>query len=234
MFIQFACSRYYLQTASITYLVTFFSICSDLIHITYSLQLMSQDKLAHLLAANTILKNYAVRAPQLYCQRIWKQFFSVSNTDGVDVPQFNQFLEQVSALRNEELSIVFAARMLLHEVMSGRASTAIKSFDQPADESTDFLFDSCLKVPRSLYLRVMRAALLRHLAEVDGVRFQPRLYVLAWTLPPFGSWTTFTPSCVDDWLDPADEVFVDSSSALSWEEQVGMTPNQILRHSWNF
>ena len=136
------------------------------------------------------------------------------------------FLERVFAVSNDERCIVFAARMWLHKVMSFRILTACKSFEHFADEGSAFLLESCRKVPRSLYLQVMRAALLRHLVEIDGVRFLPRLYALAWTLPPFGSWTATTPSCEDDWLDPADEVFVDSSSALSWEEQVGMTSVQ--------
>ena len=105
---------------------------------------------------------------------------------------------------------------------------ALSYSPQFADAASVKLFGACLRVPRSLYLRVMRAALLRHMSEVDGVSVRSRLSELAWTLPPFGSWTASSPSREDDWLDPADEVFVDSSSALPWEEQVGVTPVQNI------
>ena len=185
------------------------------------LQLLSLDKLSRLSTANAVLKTYVMRAQQQYCQRIWKQFLIVSKAGGVDAREFKRFLGLVSAVGNEERTIVFAERMRLHEVMSGSASAPGKSFKQLADAASVKMSAACIQVPRSMYLRVMHAALLRHLAA-SYEHFQFLLYALAWSLPPFGSWATSTPSCEDDWLDPAEEVFVDSSSALSWEEQVGL------------
>ena len=71
----------------------------------------------------------------------------------------------------------------------------------------------------SLYLKVLLAALLRSLYEIDNNQFWVGLQSLAWTLPPFGSWSTSTPASEDHWLDPADEV-VDPESTLPWDVQV--------------
>ena len=82
----------------------------------------------------------------------------------------------------------------------------------------------------SLYLKVLLAALLHSLYEVDNDQFRGELQFLAWIPPPFGSWATSSPASEDDWLDPADEV-VDPESTLPWDAQVGSTARECCLNS---
>ena len=50
----------------------------------------------------------------------------------------------------------------------------------------------------SLYLKVLLAALLQSLYEIDNGQFRGELQILAWIPPPFGSWSTSSPASEDD------------------------------------
>ena len=135
--------------------------------------------------------------------------------------EFGQLEQQVLQLGDPVLHLAFISQAQVHEVVScGGTTAADEAFVDRARASVAFLINSCLQVPRSLSLRVMLAALLRHLGEIDGGRFQSARKDLSRLAPPFGSWSTSAPASEDNWLDPADEV-VDPTSGYTWQTQVG-------------
>ena len=73
-----------------------------------------------------------------------------------------------------------------------------------------------MDVPRSVCLRLMRAAILKELAIRGDTG---ALRVLSFIPSPFDSWTSSAPANEDDWLDPAEEL-IDTESMFAWEEQV--------------
>ena len=160
-------------------------------------------------------------------QCAWRQYLEAVKVGKWVTRPFEQLLEgRVSG----QQMLLFVARARLLELQSLRSGSAAGS-----SLSTDVRYVSLLyllpgggsaldcrrhiddqDVHRSLCLRITRMAILMELSSLDD----GMLLCLAQSCPPFGSWTS-APS-EDDWLDPADEVFVDPADRFDWEEQVGL------------
>ena len=177
------------------------------------------DKQSRLCAGNGILRDYVKMAGRQHALQLWRRYLCVSKEGSVS---------DLGHAATAHFHILFSVRRYLVEVMalcrSGGDRSVLKSAQQYASIIYTAIvaglpFKGCNSLGNSLYLRAMLAALLHSLYETDGEQFRDELQQLAWMPPPFSSWNS-APASEDDWLDPMDEVFVDSDSSYPWELQV--------------
>ena len=134
---------------------------------------------------------------------------------------------------NQHLAVLSNVRTALNslgffDTSSGTSSGSSMGPSPPNVRSEPLFRDTCQQFSdallgisspdglRSLYLRVMHAAML---AKGHEAGFVGSLQSLAQLPPPFGSWAASTPANEDDWLDPADEV-VDPEGLHAWDRLV--------------
>ena len=160
-------------------------------------------------------------AQQLYAQRVWTRYMRAFREGGTDSSAFERQLEgvvhtrfcQLFALRSRLLQLTWCDAMqgAVAELLArcARSMDSLRRLDAKSSETVG------ADVPRSMYLRLMRTALLKEMAARGSSEAQ---HLLSISSPPFGSWTS-APACEDEWLDLADEVF-DPEHLLAWEAQV--------------
>ena len=163
-------------------------------------------------------------AQQLYAQRVWTRYVRAFRKGGTDNSAFERQLEgvvgprlrQMFDLRSRLLQLTsHAGEQHIPDDLLARCICYVDSLEHLDADSRSESADA--DSPHSMYLRLMKAALLKELA-VRGRADARR--VLSLSSPPFGSWTTSAPISEDDWLDPKDEVIV-PEHMFAWDAQVG-------------
>ena len=175
------------------------------------------DKLARLVAMNSILRSYVVRAEEalpprlnLPClQQLWRD--TMRGT-------FNPAIFLGHEL--EHLACLFLRRLdlfLIDKIGVGKAEAAVLLLQMLCSGDVSPRIDP--RIHRSLLFKIIFAAFSVQLYKRSKAAGSKALEHLAQMAPPFGDW--LNPSfCENDWVDPADEEIVRDNTCL-WEQQVG-------------